>query len=207
MAFNQGRIPRGELPVVIEAVRQHATPSLQASLQKLLKQTILAAPTGEEARKLKEHVAERGDAQRGKAIFLDSKKGGCAACHQIEGVGTALGPDLSRVWQTLSFEERGQGAARAFQGNQGGLFDLQDRHHRRAAVVTGLLVAQSADAITLRDARGQEVKISAREIEQKGNDPTSIMPTGVVGNLSFKELADLLAFLGDRQAQESLRRK
>ena len=31
------------------------------------------------------------------------------------------------------------------------------------------------------------------------------MPAGVVGHLSFNELADLLAFLGDRKEQESLR--
>jgi quinoprotein glucose dehydrogenase len=89
-AFNDGKIPRGELPLVIEAVRHHSTPSLQASLQLLLKRTILAAPNGEEAARLREHVNGRRNADRGKALFLDSRKGGCAACHRIEGVGNAL---------------------------------------------------------------------------------------------------------------------
>ncbi len=31
------------------------------------------------------------------------------------------------------------------------------------------------------------------------------MPAGVVGHLSFTELADLLTFLGNREAQESLK--
>ena len=33
------------------------------------------------------------------------------------------------------------------------------------------------------------------------------LPEGVVGNLTASELADLLAFLGDRVAQEALRKQ
>jgi hypothetical protein len=64
-----------------------------------------------------------------------------------------------------------------------------------------------AEGVTLRDAQGQEVRIPVAEIDEKGTDPTSLMPVGVVGHLSFEELADLLAFLGDRNAQEALKRQ
>jgi mono/diheme cytochrome c family protein len=33
---------------------------------------------------------------RGQALFLDSSKG-CAACHQLKGKGTAVGPDLTNI--------------------------------------------------------------------------------------------------------------
>lgn len=37
-------------------------------------------------------------AQRGRELFLKSPKGtACATCHQMGGVGTAVGPDLSRM--------------------------------------------------------------------------------------------------------------
>ena len=39
--------------------------------------------------------AVTGDAARGKAIF--EGKGGCAACHRVAGVGSGIGPDLTRI--------------------------------------------------------------------------------------------------------------
>lgn len=36
-----------------------------------------------------------GDAARGRAIF--EGKGGCAACHSVDGAGSGVGPDLTRI--------------------------------------------------------------------------------------------------------------
>ncbi len=70
----------------------------------------------------------------------------------------------------------------------------------------GLLLADTPEGVTIRYAQGKEVKIAANDVDQKGPDKVSLMPAGVVGHLSLNELADLLAFLGDRMAQESLRK-
>jgi hypothetical protein len=61
--------------------------------------------------------------------------------------------------------------------------------------------------VTLKDAQGRENRIPAAEIDQKAVDKISLMPEGVVAHLSLEEFVDLLAFLGDRPAQESLRSK
>jgi mono/diheme cytochrome c family protein len=42
-------------------------------------------------------AAVAGDAVRGKAIF--DARGSCATCHRVNGIGSRLGPDLSRVGQ------------------------------------------------------------------------------------------------------------
>jgi mono/diheme cytochrome c family protein len=39
--------------------------------------------------------AVRGDAARGQAIF--EGKGGCSGCHRVNGVGSGVGPELSRI--------------------------------------------------------------------------------------------------------------
>ena len=72
--------------------------------------------------------------------------------------------------------------------------------------MTGLLVADTKEGVTLKDAEGKEIRVPAKEIDEKKFDKISLMPAGVVGHLSLDELADLLAFLGDRRAQESLRK-
>jgi putative membrane-bound dehydrogenase-like protein len=202
--YNAGKVPREDLPRVVEAVRSHATPELQAATQALLKKTLLAAPEGAEAERLREFVRRNGNPRRGRGLFFDAKKGNCASCHRLEGVGNALGPDLTRVWQTLSFEKRAESILDPSKEIKEGYrtFKVATTDGR---VVTGLLVADKPDGVTLKDAQGREVTIPAAEVDQKGPDSTSLMPAGAAGNLSFNELADLLAFLGDRETQESLR--
>ena len=70
--------------------------------------------------------------------------------------------------------------------------------------MTGLLVARTDDAVTLRDSEGKDVRIPSAEVETLKPDDTSLMPVGVVGHLSLGELADLLAFLGDQAEQSAL---
>jgi putative heme-binding domain-containing protein len=202
--YNAGKLPREDLGSVIEAVRAHATPELQAAMQAMLKDKLLAAPTGEEARRLRDYVGRHGNPARGKAIYLDAKKGGCTTCHRMEGVGGSVRPDLTRVWETLSFDKRVESLLEPSQEIKEG-FATYKVATKNGQVLTGLLVESTPEAVTLKDTQGREVKVPAVEIEEKGNDPVSLMPVGVVGHLSFAELADLLAFLGDRAAQESLR--
>ena len=202
--YLDGGLPPQDLSRVIEAVRSHATPELQTVLQTLLKKTLLAAPTGEEARRLREYVARRGNPDRGRAVFFEGAKGACATCHRIEGRGGNVGPDLTRVWETLSFEKRVESILEPSKEIKEGFgtFKVATTDGR---VLTGLLVSDTPEAVTLKDAEGREVRVPAGEVEEKGADQSSLMPAGVVGHLALDDLADLLAFLGDRAAQERLR--
>ena len=203
--YNAGKLPPEDLARVIEAVRPHATPELQEATQTLLKNRLLAAPTGAEARRLREFVQKSGRPERGKAVFLDAKLGNCVACHKLEGVGNAVGPDLTRVWETLSFDKRVESILEPSKEIKEGYATTRVAT-ADGRVLSGLLLADTAEAVVLKDAQGREVRIPAKEVEQKGTDPVSLMPAGVVGHLSFADLADLLAFLGDRKEQESLRK-
>jgi putative heme-binding domain-containing protein len=204
--YNESKLPAEDLASVIEAVRPHSTPELQAATQQLLKNKLLAAPTGDEAKRLRDFVSRSGNAARGKDIYLDAKKGGCAVCHRLEGSGGSVGPDLTRMWETLSFDKRVESLLEPSKEIKEG-FTTFKVATKNGQVLTGLLVENTPEAVTLKDAQGREVKIPAAEIEEKGADPVSLMPVGVVGHLSLEELADLLSFLGDRSAQESLRAK
>ncbi|WP_422925233.1 PVC-type heme-binding CxxCH protein [Singulisphaera sp. PoT] len=202
--FNRGKLPSEDLSRVIEAVRPHATPEIQAAMETLLKKTVLAAPTGQEAARLRNYVERRGDPSRGKALYLDTKKTNCTTCHRLEGLGGAVGPDLTRIYETLSFDKRVESILDPSKEIKEGFgtFKVATKDGR---VISGLLLSDTDEAVVLKDAQGREVKIPAAEVDEKGPDKTSLMPAGVVGHLSFNELADLLAFLGSRTAQESLR--
>ncbi len=203
-AYNAGKLPSSDLSRVIEASRRYSNPEIEREMQKLLKDRLLAAPQGEEAKRLREFVTRHGNAARGREIFLDAKKGGCATCHRLEGVGGSIGPDLTRGWQTLSFDKRVESILEPSREIKEG-YATYKVASKDGRVVTGLLLSDKPDGVTLKDAAGKEIRIAAGDVEEKTISKESLMPVGVVGHLSFAELADLLAFLGDRAAQEELR--
>ena len=45
-------------------------------------------------------VQTKGNPERGRDLYLNSKTLACINCHRLEGVGGNVGPDLTRLWDT-----------------------------------------------------------------------------------------------------------
>ncbi len=204
--YIDGKLPSEDLSRVIEAVRPHKSPEISAAFNELTKKRMVGASGAEEVRQLRDFVRRRGNPARGKAVYLDATKANCAACHRMEGSGGAVGPDLTRLWETLTFEKKVESILDPSKEIKEGYntFKVATKDGR---TLSGLLLSDTAEGVTLKDAQAREVRILANEIEEKGTDKISLMPDGVVAHLSLEEFADLLAFLGDRTAQESLKPK
>ena len=132
-----------------------------------------------------------GDAAAGQALF--SGKGGCAACHMVNGRGGRLGPDLSRVG-----ERRDPGELRA---------DLLDPDAeveprwwtvtatvRGGAAVAGLRMSEDTFTLRLIDADERLWSFSKAELRSYDRGKTSTMPSAR-GTLSDSEVDDLIAYL------------
>jgi quinoprotein glucose dehydrogenase len=76
---------------------------------------------------------------------------------------------------------------------------------KKGQVYTGLKVSQSADEVVLRDANAKDVHIPTRDLEDLTASKQSLMPDNAIAQLSYEQFIDLVAFLKDRKAQESLR--
>ena len=63
-------------------------------------------------------------------------------------------------------------------------------------MLTGFVVSESADAVTVREANGLSHTLKLDDIEERAKREISMMPDGIAGNLTPEELADLLAYLG-----------
>jgi putative heme-binding domain-containing protein len=61
--------------------------------------------------------------------------------------------------------------------------------------VTGLVVRDDPDAITLRTADLAEARIAREDVERMAPATTSLMPEGLEKLLTRQELCDLLEFL------------
>jgi putative heme-binding domain-containing protein len=62
-------------------------------------------------------------------------------------------------------------------------------------VYTGFVVLESAETVTLRDATGISRDLIQDDIDERVKQEISMMPNGVVGNLSPEQLADLISYL------------
>jgi putative membrane-bound dehydrogenase-like protein len=138
-----------------------------------------------------------GDAARGKQVWNASLTGAaqCAKCHMVRGVGGQVGPDLSMIGKKASRENLYESILMPSKA----IADQYIQHQvttTSEVTITGLLVADTPEAITLRDANGKDTTIARKEIEGEVRKLTiSIMPEDVVAALTEDELADLVAYL------------
>ncbi|MBX3450918.1 MAG: c-type cytochrome [Planctomycetaceae bacterium] len=139
-----------------------------------------------------------GDVVRGKAVF---QKRQCANCH---GGRSALGPDLAGVAGRFSRPD-------LFTAIVAPSRDVSARYQttiletHAGKVYSGLIVYESVDGLLLRNATNQTFRIEGREIASKRKSPVSIMPTGLLKDLSDSDLADLDAYLRSLTATIAVR--
>lgn len=135
----------------------------------------------------------RGNVDAGHEIFL-SARAACIGCHRAVGRGGAVGPDLSKIGQFRSRAELLESIVfpsfiiapeyRSFQVTT-----------RSGKALTGLIVQEAADAVTLRTTELAEIRILRADIEEMIPSATSLMPDGLEKTLTRQELCDLLEFL------------
>jgi quinoprotein glucose dehydrogenase len=204
--FLAKRLPRELLPQVSEALRKHADkdPELAKLLSDVMKGGLLLSLDKAEVARVEALVKTKGDPRRGRALFLDAKKLACVTCHRLEGVGGNVGPDLTRLWDTHTIEKIMESIIDPSREIKEG-FQTYQVTTRNGQVYTGLKVAQTAEELILRDANAKDVRVPAKDVEELTAVKQSLMPDNVVALLSFDQFIDLVAFLKDRVAQESLR--
>jgi putative heme-binding domain-containing protein len=130
-----------------------------------------------------------GNAAAGKAVYQKH----CAACHQLHGAGTKLGPDLTTANRTdrdflLSSLVDPSGVIRKEYVSVV-VRTIDGR------VLTGLPVAREGGGLTLANAKNERTTLGAAEIEDLRESAVSIMPDDLYRQLSPAELRDLFAFL------------
>jgi putative membrane-bound dehydrogenase-like protein len=133
------------------------------------------------------------DPQAGRHVFYHTKLGGCARCHRIDGRGQDIGPDLSNIYKTERrsiVESILQPSNNVAPRYQAWLLEFND-----GRVKTGMLHRTVLDDYTYVDEKGVLFKVNTRDLANAKALATSIMPAGLVDQLTDQEFRDLLAFL------------
>ncbi len=136
---------------------------------------------------------EEGNASRGRVLF-HANRSTCSICHRVGDEGGTLGPNLSRIGAIRSAKDLLEAivfpSATVVNGFESYLIsDSRDRTH------TGLIHRETIDAIYLRQANQRIARIPRKEVVSLTRSTTSIMPDGLDGVLSDRDLADLVAYL------------
>ncbi|HEX8199768.1 MAG TPA: c-type cytochrome, partial [Isosphaeraceae bacterium] len=124
----------------------------------------------------------------------------CAVCHQMEGQGARVGPQLDGVGNrgvdrlVEDILDPNRNIDQAFRVTNLALADGQ--------IVSGLLLKEEGDVLVLADAQGKEVRIPKGQIEEQALVPLSPMPGNFADVIPETELRDLLAFLLSKRAAE-----
>ena len=205
--FVEKKLPRSLLPEVSESLRRFAIKEhadISGLLSSVVKGGLLVSLEPAELKRVSALVAEQGDPMRGRKLYLNNKAVACITCHRLEGVGGNVGPDLTRMWDTLSLEKVMESMLDPSKEIKEG-YQAFVATTKSGLTHTGLKVSQDAKELILRDTTGKEIRIPAAELEEVVASKKSLMPDDVVRHLSFNEFIDLVAFLRNRKAQEEVR--
>ena len=117
----------------------------------------------------------------------------CAQCHKIYGEGQEVGPEI-----TLN----GRGSYDQLLSNVldpnlviGPAYQATTVVATDGRVLTGLVVEDSPSRVVLKTQGGKVETVPRADVEESRLSPLSLMPEGIEGQITPRELADLFAFL------------
>jgi putative membrane-bound dehydrogenase-like protein len=177
----------------VDAVRRQQLLSHRAVTVREEAERVLAASINPDRQQLIEQylpVAElQGDPDLGRVVFGKQ----CSVCHRMEGVGHAVGPDLSALTDKST---EGLLAAildpnRAIEDRylEYLVVDEDGRQHR------GMIANETSNSITLLAQEAKQTDLLRSSIELLTATGQSLMPEGLEKELPLEAMADLFAYL------------
>ncbi|MDR3632508.1 MAG: CotH kinase family protein [Isosphaeraceae bacterium] len=143
----------------------------------------------------------KGSAERGKSLFAGQS---CRACHTDADGQTPKGPHLVDIGKRYSpaelVESMLRPSVKIAQGYEAYSFAMAD-----GRVFTGFVVSEGASTVQVRESSGALRELKRSDIEERRRQETSVMPEGIVANLTPEGLADLVAYLRSLDPSREIR--
>jgi putative heme-binding domain-containing protein len=139
-------------------------------------------------------LAMAGNASDGRRLFFETAGVQCRNCHQIQGQGTNVGPDLTQIGKKYD-------RAKILENILDPSRQIDPAFVVHLAVTSdgrlhsGLLVEKSPATIVLKDAKNNLLQLNASDVQQITPQQQSLMPDLLLRDLTAQQVADLLAFL------------
>lgn len=153
----------------------------------------LPAYSAEWVATLAAEVKASGDATKGKAVFA-APLSGCIACHQIGKVGGIIGPELDSVGRGVPVELLIEAVVWPQRQIKEGYIatSLALKDGRK---LQGYKISEGAADMQLKDLLTGSVSTFAKTDITARQESGSLMPEGLMTNMTREELRDLIAYL------------
>jgi putative heme-binding domain-containing protein len=145
----------------------------------------------------REGLEAGGDPVEGTLVFFHPKGPGCYRCHQVDGRGGRIGPDLTPIG-------RGSDAKKLIESIRDPSREVAPQFttfqiaRKDGTVATGMLRAEDGEGAQIfADSGGTTFRIKPSDIEEKRPLPASIMADGLDRAMTADEFRSLVAFLRD----------
>ena len=134
----------------------------------------------------------------GKQIFQVAS---CIACHKMNGVGTEIGPDLTKLdpKQQKPIEILRDLIEPSFRINE--KYQTYVFETKAGKVYTGLILEETPQMVKLIEnplAKSEPIILKKADIAERQKSPTSVMPKGLLDKLTREEILDLIAYVASR---------
>jgi len=184
-SLDQNLIQPGEISLTLKErlLSQKKSPAAKELRQRLEMKSGVDIANADEVLQL------NGDLRQGRLIFLRH----CSECHQFQGEGILVGPNLSSVTgrTPVSLLEAIVDPNRAVEPRYLNYsISLAD-----GRVLSGLIAHDSDSSLTLLKARGETQDVLRTEIEELRSTGKSLMPEGFDKTIPAQDLADLILYL------------
>lgn len=148
-------------------------------------------------------AASDGNVERGRELFLESPLN-CRQCHQAQGQGIAVGPTFDGIGSLRTVEQLLESirnpSALVEQKYQSYIVLTED-----GDIITGVKAAETGNVITMVDSQGKTHHVDTDSIEGIKPAEKSVMPAGLIDDLTETEACDLLAWLSSLKGNLSVR--
>jgi putative membrane-bound dehydrogenase-like protein len=132
-----------------------------------------------------------GDVARGEQLFTKQQ---CVNCHTVNKSETPKGPFLGGISARYNRAELTESilkpSAKIAQGFETQWFETDD-----GKTFEGFVSRESGTEVEIRNVKGEQQIISKEHLEERGKREQSIMPNGLLDNVTPADLASLLKYL------------
>jgi putative heme-binding domain-containing protein len=196
-ALDAVRVKASDLPLeVVRMLRLHDDPKLLARIDRYYPPIgKVDLPTAQKrAGELSQLIfAGQGDPYRGKRLYSES----CGRCHVLFDQGGLVGPNLTGYQRDQLTPLLINVLAPSLEVREG--FQAMAVLTTDGKLITGFVERESPSQLVMRSIDGQTHIIDREEIESLKPQAASLMPEGLLDNLTPEQLCDLFAYLRSSQ--------
>jgi putative heme-binding domain-containing protein len=191
-AVKAQQVPRKDLTAaIIRSLRDHKDPAIDSWIEKEWGMTRTTPESrAKEIAEMKAMVlaGPKGDPARGRAFYAKV----CGQCHTLFDAGGKVGPELTGANRTdVDYLLGNIMDPSALVGKDYQATVIRTRAER---LITGLLKEETADTVTIAT-ENDVLVLDKKDIDARKLSEISMMPEGLLGNLSKPEVRDLIAYL------------